>query len=295
MTFLLNALQLLEHQQLTLEDLFGENEAKAADALIEAAKEKFNKEVDEAIKAAKSNFDKLNEIDKEIGKSQAAASARIADSAVIVQSKSVICPACKSEAVIVGQSIAESEPKFSFELETIYTYTNLPMNFRCWACKLELNGYKALYHANLGDQFTVTRGEPGVLTLDSEVTQAYWNWLSETVFTSWRLKLNQINEEAELLMSVRTHIGTASMRRGNGTKHFFTFENIDTWENDINKLESSSFRDVKIVKKAISTLTEIIAWAKSPENTAAPDETEKWKHTADELTEWIRLKFPKAH
>ena len=66
-----------------------------------------------------------------------------------VYSSHIICPACKSKALISGQIARSNEPYLDGE-EIVRQISILPTEFHCRACELKLSGYDHLQAAELG-------------------------------------------------------------------------------------------------------------------------------------------------
>ncbi len=70
----------------------------------------------------------------------------------------VPCPACGSPALVGGETSGISEPRTG-DGEIERDVRILPTTFRCLACELPLEGHAELFHAGLGDEYSVTDTE----------------------------------------------------------------------------------------------------------------------------------------
>lgn len=140
---------LLNHQGLTLNDLFGEDESNAAIKMIEEEDASSRKTLLDRIQAYKKVFSDLNEdetkqrleiSEKELRKFYS-------------HTKRAKCPCCENDALLTGEKVSISNPKIiDGELKEEIRY--LPAKLACFACGLKIDGFKQLKHVNLGDIFT---------------------------------------------------------------------------------------------------------------------------------------------
>jgi hypothetical protein len=144
---------LLRSQGLELSDLFDEDEAKAAQVMIEASRNKARKKASDQIAAAKRTFQALPEQERNNLRGSASAKAKQARR---LFGKLISCPACDSEAVITGENVRSTEPRLEEGL-IIQETVMIPTLLRCFSCQLELNGHSLLHGAQLGGQYTVRK------------------------------------------------------------------------------------------------------------------------------------------
>jgi hypothetical protein len=141
---------LLIHQGKSLEDLFGLEEATAAETMISAVDKKIKAESIKIFKRAEKEFDKLPEGEKSrkrfLGSKEA--QKRLSSSGGLAP-----CPACEARALITGQVVSKSEPRLE-EDDIVIDTIILPTNLRCYSCDLELPTHGSLHALDLGGQFT---------------------------------------------------------------------------------------------------------------------------------------------
>jgi hypothetical protein len=146
---------LLTFQGLDLKDLFGEEEAAAAHAMIDAAENKVVGAVKQRIGDARKAFKKLT-------KGQQSDATSRAERRVHTRAFSwtfpyfVGCPACGASGLMQGKAITTSAPRMDDEGILVDTAV-LPSSFDCLACGLTLGGYAELHAADLGGQYSVSR------------------------------------------------------------------------------------------------------------------------------------------
>lgn len=140
---------LLKSMGKELTDLFGEDEAKAAQQLIAAA-------ADETAKAVKGDLAAHQKVWN--GKSSEERSI-LSKKAEVWATKQdghrVSCPACKSEALVFGEPVSPPVKKIEDD-EIIETQVYLPNKFECIACELKISGLSRLNNAELGDTYKKT-------------------------------------------------------------------------------------------------------------------------------------------
>lgn len=134
---------------LSLDDLLGDDEAKAARRVMEAANDAAAKSVRGSIAAHRVVWDEKQELERRKLAAQAEIWARRQDGHV------VSCPACGSTALIHGDPITEPRKTIKDDLIT-ETQTCLPTQFQCTACGLKISGLSQLTASGLGDPFKRT-------------------------------------------------------------------------------------------------------------------------------------------
>jgi hypothetical protein len=140
---------LLSFQERSLTELFGTEEARAAETMINAAEQKVISKVRKIIAEAKEKFQILDkkeqEEKKESGRQRAIL--ELGTSGKLVQ-----CPACEAQALLLGEKISAKEPKLEDEV-LIREFAVLPTKFQCYSCGLLIEGHDNLHAAELGGQF----------------------------------------------------------------------------------------------------------------------------------------------
>ncbi|TPI07950.1 hypothetical protein FJW06_29425 [Mesorhizobium sp. B4-1-3] len=140
---------LLESMGHTLGDLFGEEQAKAAEKMVAAAADDSAKAVRGDIEAHKKVWQAKEDADRE----------KLAAQATLWATRraghAVACPACQSNALVIGEPV--SPPNKKLEGETIVsTQEFLPSQFECIACGLKITGLSRLNAAGVGDKYKQT-------------------------------------------------------------------------------------------------------------------------------------------
>jgi hypothetical protein len=145
---------LLSFQTHNLIDLFGTDEAAAAEKMITAAEQKLVAKVRKLIEEAAKNFRLL---DKDVQEEKMKEGARLASRQTTRDGekigKIVNCPACGAEALLLGEKISAQEPKL-FEGILYTELVILPTKFCCFSCELSIEGHDNLHAVDFGGQFT---------------------------------------------------------------------------------------------------------------------------------------------
>lgn len=140
---------LLSAQKLSLEALFGSDEVKTAEILIEAVKDEAAKSVKGTINAHKTIWeDKSLEDRKKFTKQAETVS-------LSVYGHRVKCPACESAALLHGSPAGAESSTYKDGL-IVVRQPMLPASFECKACGLKIMGYSKLNACGLGGTFTST-------------------------------------------------------------------------------------------------------------------------------------------
>lgn len=141
---------LLKTQGLTLEELFGKEEAKAAELMITEEAANTKKQVLDKIQSYKKVFFDLSKDQQEDRKKKAELEIRNHFN----KAKIVKCPVCDTKALLSGELISFSEPKLvDSQIREERRY--LPNQFGCLACGIKINGYPELKSIDFGGQFTL--------------------------------------------------------------------------------------------------------------------------------------------
>jgi hypothetical protein len=140
---------LLSSQGSSIEALFGSDEVKTAETLIEAVKDEAAKSVKGTINAHKTIWeDKSPEEREKMNRQAESVSLR-------VYGHRVNCPACQSTALLHG-SLAGAESSTFKDGLIVVRQPMLPSSFECKACGLKIVGYSKLNACGLGGTFTST-------------------------------------------------------------------------------------------------------------------------------------------
>lgn len=129
--------------------LFGADEAKAAETLIESLRDETAKSVQANINAHKTVWESKSKDEQEQLQKQAA---------MLATRKTghrVNCPACQSTGLVHGTPIGAANTSLEDDL-IIERQSMLPSQFECSACELKIAGYSRLNACGLGDNFTAT-------------------------------------------------------------------------------------------------------------------------------------------
>ena len=140
---------LLSSQDLSLKDVFGDDEAATAQTLVQALQDSAAKSVKGTINAHKTIWDKKSLEDKEKLSKQAE------DRSTRADGHRVQCPSCESVALVHG---APAGPQASTYKDGMIVLRQpmLPSHFECRACGLKIVGYSKLSACGLGGTFTAT-------------------------------------------------------------------------------------------------------------------------------------------
>jgi hypothetical protein len=141
---------LLVHQGKTLEDLFGLEEATAAETMIAAADKEIANEAKKLLGKAQKEFEKLSEAEKNATRQRGL---KEAQKILSVSGVLASCPACKAEGLIKGKVISKSEPRLEDD-DIIIDTIILPTTLKCYSCGLELPTHGHLHALDLGGQLT---------------------------------------------------------------------------------------------------------------------------------------------
>lgn len=140
---------LLAAQGTSIEDLFGSEEAKTAETLIEAIKDDAAKSVKGTINAHKTIWEEKSPEEREkLNKQAETVSLR-------VYGHRVTCPACQSTALLHGSPAGAEASSYKDGL-IVVRQPMLPASLECKACGLKIVGYSKLNACGLGGTFTST-------------------------------------------------------------------------------------------------------------------------------------------
>lgn len=140
---------LLSTQDSSIEALFGSDEVKTAETLIEAVKDEAAKSVKGTINAHKTIWeDKSPEEREKLTKQAETVSLR-------VYGHRITCPACESMALLHGSPAGAESSTYKDGL-IVVRQPMLPASFECKACGLKIVGYSKLNACGMGGTFTST-------------------------------------------------------------------------------------------------------------------------------------------
>jgi hypothetical protein len=134
----------------SLETLLGVEVANAASEMLDETQKKVRQHVLTLITAHQKVFE-----GKSLGERQKVAAQSAIETAELVRDRhhKVICPACKCEATVKGETFGP-ERLIRNEEEIVIRQSVSPRSFSCSACGLKLHGYPQLDAAQLGGQYT---------------------------------------------------------------------------------------------------------------------------------------------
>jgi hypothetical protein len=135
----------------SLEDLFGEEEAKFAEEMLAENRENVKKEVLSAIATHKKVFEAKQPHEQEAAKLEAEA---LGQELSTQRHHRVICPACGCTATIQGRPFGKEHVTHEENGDIVVRQAVSPTEFSCSACGLKLATYAQLETAGLGDSYT---------------------------------------------------------------------------------------------------------------------------------------------
>ncbi|WBU64814.1 hypothetical protein [Paracoccus aerodenitrificans] len=134
----------------TLADFVGDDEARVAKQLIEAAADDGAKAVKGEVDAHKKVWEAKAKDERESLRAQAEVWASRHNG------HRVACPSCASTALVAGEPVAPPNQKLE-EGEIIETQEYLPNQFECIACRLKISGLSRLAAIGLSDRYKKTQ------------------------------------------------------------------------------------------------------------------------------------------
>lgn len=141
---------LLEHLDLELGDFFPDERAIAAQTILDGLAQDLESIVKQRIADTARQFRDHNTEEQDALKRR--------QRPLQVREAQVACPACESDAVIAGEAAGVSKPRVG-DGDIERDIRVLPTTFRCFVCELSLDGHAELYHAGLGDQYSLIERE----------------------------------------------------------------------------------------------------------------------------------------
>ena len=140
---------LLSAQDLSLEHVFGDDEAATAQTLVQALQDSAAKSVKGTINAHKTIWEDKSLEDKNKLSKQAE------DRSTRADGHRVQCPSCESAALVHGAPAGSQASTYKNEM-IVLRQPMLPSHFECKACGLKIVGYSKLSACGLGGTFTAT-------------------------------------------------------------------------------------------------------------------------------------------
>jgi len=135
----------------SLENLFGEQEAKFAEEILAENRDKVKKEVLSAIAAHKKVFAAKQPDEQETAKLEAD---ELGQELSTQRHHRVTCPACGCTGTVQGRPFGKEHVAHEEDGEIIVRQAVSPTEFSCSACGLKLASYAQLETAGLGDHYT---------------------------------------------------------------------------------------------------------------------------------------------
>jgi hypothetical protein len=150
---------LLIHVGVSFDDFLGVEHGAIALSMLKDRRDHIEKDVKDRISNSKKVFDALPGEEK----SDRATKIEAALKAWQVKNplgQAVDCPACGFAGALHGESLNRGPVRVSEDYGTLVREVRvLPTKFRCGVCKLNLDGYQELLHANLGKVFVNSEHE----------------------------------------------------------------------------------------------------------------------------------------
>lgn len=140
---------LITFQEKKMNDWISEEDSIIALEMIKNDHNKIKVLVKKLIKEHKDNFYRKSKEEQKELREVADKSRIFGIYATKVYSSHIICPSCKSKAVISGQIAKTNEPTLDGD-EIVRQVSILPTEFICKSCELKLSGYDYLQAAELG-------------------------------------------------------------------------------------------------------------------------------------------------
>lgn len=140
---------LITFQKKELKDWLSDDDAKIALEMIKNDYNKIKATVKTLITTHKDDFYRKSKEDQKTLRVKAEKSILFGIHSSRVYSSQILCPACKSKAIISGQIARSNEPYLDGEV-IVRQISIMPTEFHCWACELKLSGYDKLQAADLG-------------------------------------------------------------------------------------------------------------------------------------------------
>ncbi len=139
-----------------LDELFGPEQAKAADQMISGAAEQLVSEVNEYVAERKRWFKAQPKDDRQQLREAGAAWIKKREGeawAPHLMAKTMECPACKRPAWMTGEFVRSGEP-IAREDAIVQEIVKIPTHLECPVCGLQIHGHGRLHAIGLGGLFT---------------------------------------------------------------------------------------------------------------------------------------------
>ena len=137
----------------SLEDLFGESEAKFAQDLLAENRENIKQKVLSAIAAHKKVFEGKEE---DLQDAARTAAAELGEELSTQRHHRVVCPACGCIATVQGRLFGKEHVTHGDDDEIVVKQAVSPTEFSCSACGLHLASFAELETAGVADHYTRT-------------------------------------------------------------------------------------------------------------------------------------------
>lgn len=150
---------ILKHMGRDFRDFLGSEHDRHAIQVLKDRRENIKKDVQDRIAAARKHCDTLSPEWKEQRKAQVAPRVE-AWLKTNSRRRTCLCPSCKSEAVMSGETLGRTPVQVDESSGTMRREVRvLPNVFTCAYCKLILNGFQEMNEAGLGAIYTVEEDE----------------------------------------------------------------------------------------------------------------------------------------
>ncbi len=161
--------KLLRAQKRSLQDLFGEEEGKAASEMIKAVEEQITAKVKKAIADAGKAFQGLTEPEQLLKSQEGDREAQVA----YLKSKYARlcdCIACGRKAVLDGEKVGAGKPRLD-EGQVTQEIVLLPTNYSCFTCGLNFQRHAELHAAGLGGNYTIVESTDPVQYFNIDIAE----------------------------------------------------------------------------------------------------------------------------
>lgn len=145
---------LLQHLELELDDFFPPERASSARTLLDGLAQDVESVVKQRVADQARWFEARDHDEQTERRDLAQRTSKRAPS----YGRAVVCPACGCDAVVTGEVAAVSEARLG-DGEIERDVRMLPTRLRCAACELNLDGHAEMFHAGLGDEYTLVDTE----------------------------------------------------------------------------------------------------------------------------------------
>jgi hypothetical protein len=139
-----------------LGDLFGSEQAGAAEQMVAGAAEQLESEVKQYVASQRRAFDDLSEDEQAVRRESSALAMRQREREAWAPNrlgKTVNCPACGGPAWLTGEFVRSGEP-IADEDAIVQEIVKIPTGLECLVCGLQIAGHGRLHALGLGGLFT---------------------------------------------------------------------------------------------------------------------------------------------